>query len=117
MSDAVTVRLPHEMRDVCRKACRLLGISMSQFIRAGIESKLAQMIPPCVEIAKDQSAPPTRRMRIMEFLHDAARASMCLSAPMEIVNSVRANHSDLPIIHKLRIRRSDPALRSRLKEA
>ena len=103
--------MPHELEQVARSACRLLGVSMSRFIRAGVEAKLAELVPKVVEIVEHPKTKPWRCLRLMEFLRDISRASLALHQPMPYVEASRDAAVGHPQIPEVRIRRPDAALR------
>lgn len=103
--------MPHELEQVARSACRLLGVSMSRFIRAGIEAKLAELVPKVVEIVENPKTQPGRCLRLMEFLRDISRATLALHQPMPYVEALRDAAEGHPQIPEIRIRRSDAQLR------
>ena len=80
-SRSIRVRLPVEVDRAVRAARRHLGISLSAFVRAGIEAKLVEMIPRCVEIARDPTAKPGHRLKTIEFLAQSRRAWAALHKP------------------------------------
>ena len=103
--------MPHELEYAARSACKLLGISMSRFIRAGIEAKLAELVPKCVEIVENPKTQPMRCLRLMEFLRDVALGSVALHKPGPLVPTGQKPVRSGPVIPSLRIRRPDALLR------
>ncbi len=54
---------------------------MSRLIRAGVEAKLAELLPKVVDIVEDPKTKPMRCLRLMEFLRDVALGSAALHSP------------------------------------
>ncbi len=108
---AIRARLPHELDYAARSACKLLGISMSRLIRAGIEAKLTELVPKVVEIVDDPKTQPMRCMRLMEFLRDMALGSVALHKLGPLAPTGQKPVRSGPVLPSLRIRRPDIALR------
>ncbi len=86
---AIRVRLTLEVDQAVRAARRILGISLSQFIRAGVEMKMAELLPRCVNIADDSNANGRTRLRMIEFLRKCQKAALSLHVPSKLPTTKR----------------------------
>lgn len=84
---------------------------MSRLIRAGVEAKLAELLPKVVDIVEDPKTKPMRCLRLMEFLRDVALASLALRSPKPLDRAPRKPVSRGAVLPSLRIRYPDAALR------
>ena len=86
---AIRVRLTLEVDQAVRAARRIMGISLSQFIRAGVEMKMAELLPRCVNIADDSNANGRTRLQMIEFLRKCQKAALSLQVPSKLQTTRR----------------------------
>ena len=85
----VRVRLPTEVERAARSLCKMTGMSMSAFIRSGIEAHLAQIVPEYVRIAEDSNMPARERFRVLNMLRKLVWAGLALHGPKVVLDAHR----------------------------
>jgi hypothetical protein len=82
MTRSFRVRCPPELGSALRAMRRLLGISISDAVRAGMVHALAwDAIPRAVAMIEDPSTTGAMRIKLVEFLRTCAKADLALNRP------------------------------------
>lgn len=114
----VRARLPKDLEQVVRSARRVLGMSLSEFVRTGIEVHLVQMVPRCVELAEDTSVKVSTRLKMMQMLRQMAKSSLILHHPELIAPArTRADRRDRGRFRTDRKKTTGPTKAQRQKAA
>lgn len=70
---------------MARKAARMLGITLSQVVRAGVRNKVVEMINKAVEIVKEGRLNTRTQLEMIRFLDDCAMADLAALLPVDQV--------------------------------
>ncbi len=115
--ESIHVRLPLELEEVARKACKLTGMKMSKLVRAGLEKCLAELLVQSAELAQDPSVPGRRRMQLALFVKDVVETGWATHglSTEELLAKRSVPRKAWP--KELKIRRPDPSLRKLWRKA
>ncbi len=72
----IHVRLPSPAVKALKVMASDLGISVSRLVRAGVDAKLAELVPTLVELSRDETASPAKRLRAMKMLRQLTIAEL-----------------------------------------
>ena len=84
----MTVRLHADQEELARYARTILGVSMSELIRLGVEYQLSVATEKSIKLARDRKADARKRLKAIQFVDQVTQYVLKSNGPPEVVQPI-----------------------------
>ena len=89
VGEAVRARLTPELHTAAQAAKKVLGVSMSELIRAGVQQQVIQATQRCIELVRTSGVSFRKKLRALDFIHNVKFIDAANKLPPDVMAAIR----------------------------
>ena len=89
VGEAVRARLTPELHRAAQAAKKILGVSMSDLIRAGVQQQVIQATKRCIDLVRSPGGSFNKKLRALDFIYQARFIDAANELPPDVMAAIR----------------------------